>query len=258
MDLENLTGLLAIAHRFHSLDREEGLSAAERSNVRQALGIEVEERALRLVAEVRRARGFGGFDEEDAGKLVPEVEPTVSVNGHHVNGHDEEEEEPPDLDGPFNAAKVRDLMLRYKDGFIIPELAAELDAEYGEVKKYVLIWAKAGQVGPTGFKIGRHVQYEYIKPQPGPPVNREKRTPVERTVAPAFTESRANGKAVRVPAMSKLTRKGRSTGGVAHHHRMRDQRYEEMQKAVEKRAAEQRGKAEQARQQAAGGKKKGR
>lgn len=260
MDLENLTGLLAAAHRLHALGADARLNVVERSNATQALGEEVEERALALIAEVRQVRGYGGYRDDDARALVPVSNGHVNGNGNGVHAEPEPEDddvddEPlPALDGPFNGGQVRDLMLRYKDGFIIPELAAELHADYREVKKFVEIWARGKQVEPTGYKVGRHVQYRYVKPA-STVVERPKHRPPEKE-PPAGLERRATGEPVRVRAMEKLTRKGRSTAGTAHLHRMRDKRYDEMLAAQHKRAAEQRGKAEQARINGAGGKQK--
>lgn len=247
MDLENLMALQAVALRLHQT--QTGDAGAERSTTIQVLGEEVEQRCKALLGEVRGVRGYGGEAEDHAPRIA--FEANGNGNGHH----DDDAE-----DGrKFNGAKVRDAMLQFRS-FTMKELIVHCKANYDDVtdakvREFVKAWCASNppRVKEDG-KIGREIVFVYVPPEPAP-VNREKRTPVERTVDPAFTESRANGQAVRVPHMSRLTRKQRSTSHTAHLARQKDARHDKMVKAQETRAAQQAGKAEQARVN--GTKKKG-
>jgi hypothetical protein len=57
-------------------------------------------------------------------------------------------------------------------------------------------------------------------------------------------ESRATGEPVRVAAVEKLTRRGRSTPGTSHRHKQRDARYERAQAVREERIEAQKSKAQ--------------
>lgn len=247
MDLDNCMALQALVYRLHKAGDEQA-TAAERSTGTQVLGAEIERRALALIAEVRAVRGY----EEEA--------PAPARIAAATNGSSA----PPVVedDGKLNGAKVRDSMMKFKTGFTLSELVADVrvscpndEVAVKDVRKFVDIWASNGSVRNTMQKIGREFIFEYVPPQ-GPPVNREKRLPPERSVDPAFTEARATGLPVRVPAMARLTRQGRSTGGLAHFHRQRDARYETMQKAQAQGARKRASKAESARMNGNGSKKK--
>jgi hypothetical protein len=218
-DMENLTRLIAAASRMTTLGDRLDLTAVARSNERQALGIEIEERALQLVRETRKERGLDGE------VVVPDDE------------HDDRPDDEPvvDLDGPFNPAKVRDAMLLYRDGFIIPELVAALDAPVKEVKKFVEIWAQGERLEKTGFKVGRHEQYRYVPPTATRTPTRQKMSPPEQEVSGAYADTLASGLPVRRAAMDKLAKEGRSRAGVAHYHRQRDKTYERIAAAQAKR-----------------------
>lgn len=244
LNLENLVALQAAAHRLHTIGDDE-TAISRRSTEIQVLGEEIEQRAKALIAEVRVARGLSPEEAVRAPRIA------VAFNGHSSPPPPEPES---DGNGKLTAAMVRDTMQRFQSGFTISELAAELEYGVPEVKRYLDIWMSGGQVRDTKFKVGRAKVYEFIKPEPVQ-VERPKSRPPERE-PPAGLERRATGEPVRVRAMEKLTRKGRSTSGVAHQHRMRDRRYDEMVAAQHKRAAEQQGKAVQARLNEAGGKKK--
>lgn len=233
LDLENLVALQAAAAALHRIGDDEG-SVSQRSTEIQRLGEEIEQRAKALVAEVRTVRGLR---VEEAPARAPRIAAIVGGTSSAPPPPPESQE----VDGKLNGGRVRDAMMSFKDGFMIDELAAFLGAPVKDVKKFIDIWATSGVVKPTGFRIGRKVQYQYVKPE-GSSEARPTRRPPERE-PPAGTERRATGTPVRVSPMKKATRKQRSTAGRRHQMVMQDRRYEQMMSAREKRANEQRFKS---------------
>jgi hypothetical protein len=215
IDLENLTALVAATYNLNTVGERVAM-ASERSHERARLAIEIEERALELI---RQARATSGAPDDQVLYLPADDEP-----------EDAEEQRPEiELDGPFNPAKVRDAMVKFKGGFLIPELAAALGAPISEVKKWVLVWARGGHLEETGFKVGRDKQYRYVPPTPKP-VQRPKVPPPEVTVNGAGSQRQATGEPVRQGALAKLGRE-RSQPGLAHRARQRDKRFERTQAA---------------------------
>lgn len=239
MDLENLIALQALVYGLHRIGDDEQ-SASARSTEIQRLGEEIEQRARTLITEVRQVRGLG---EAPAPRIA------VEING---NGNGHQPPPMPEVNGKLNGAHVRDAMIRFKDGFMVKELAVALDCPIKDVKKFVDIWATSGMVRPTGFKLGRDIQYEYVKPEGPTPARPTQRPPEQEP--PAGLERRATGMPVRVSPMQKATRLQRSQAGRRHRMVMQDRRYEEMMSARDKRANEQRFKA---LRDAAAGKKGG-
>lgn len=203
IDMENMTWLVVAGQKMADLTSgRTTLSAGARSSAREALGIEIEERALQVVVDARRIRGYD-FDEDDAAALVPE---------EVVATPEETEEAPPAFDGPFNAAKVRDFMVLYGGGFLIPELHAAVGGDLKAVKNYVAIWARDGKLEKTGFKMGRHEQYRYIPPVATTKV-KPRTPPPERSTPGVGADRRADGAAVERSALARANRKQRSTPG---------------------------------------------
>lgn len=227
--LVNLLALQAAAYELFTLNAR---SAADRATLKQSLGQEVEDRARTLIAAARELRGI--VEEEPAPPLrvvpaPPAPAPTEAVRERRLNG-----------------AAVRDVMMRFREGFTITELAAELDSTPARVRPFLKA-AEAGKlIRDTGAKIsGKHI-YEVVTPAEagvtGPREHPTHRPPEKEP--PAGVESRATGMPVRVAAAVKASRRSRSTPGTRHQIRMRDQRWEAQQKAKEERAEAQKTKAQ--------------
>jgi hypothetical protein len=223
MDNENLLALIAATQAHDHLNDRADLTAGQRSTERQRLGAEIEERALRIVRDVRQARGVADDGPIEVDE-VEEHEPEIA------------------LDGPFNPAKVRDAMLLYRNGFILPELVAALGAPTPQVKKWVAVWAKENRLEPTGYKVGHHIQYRYVPPKPGPRLERPRLRPPEVEASGAYAETLASGQPVRRPALERLEKASRSRSGVAHRHRQRDRQWERQQQASQERSSRKRKK----------------
>jgi hypothetical protein len=237
--LPDTMNVLALVSTVQRLGDVEHLPADQRSTVIQRLGQEIEDRARTLIEQTQRYRGVA--EDRPPLSLVPQAPAQTS--------------KPADL-----SARVRDALLKFRDGFTVDELAAELGVSVPIARKLIKPHELSGAVFEVG-RVSRRTLYQYNKPKPAGgsgPSSHPTKTPEWRD-NPAYTEARATGMPVRVAAMAKLTRKGRSTSGVQHHHRMRDKRFEEMMDAAEKRRNEQRFKhlkEDQAGRRAPGGKKK--
>jgi hypothetical protein len=218
----DLTNAAHIIGLLNQLSLADSLPAHERSTAIQVIGEDIEQKAKLLIKQTRAYRGIP-IDDRPALTLVSTPEPKKA----------------PDL-----ASRMRDAMRTYASGFTLNELATELEVDVKVARRLLKPYVESEKVKDTGARMGRgQVIYEYVGSQPVPEkVEKIKHRPPEKD-PPAFVEARATGTAVRVAAMEKLTRRGRSTPGTSHKHRMRDRQYERMQEAKEKRAEEQRFKA---------------
>lgn len=141
----------------------------------------------------------------------------------------------------LTGAMVRDTA-RALARFTFSELRGEVGYPAPEVRKFfkpMLLGETIAEVG----RIGRAPFYEYRRPEGEQPSHHPTRRPPERE-PPAGTESRATGQPVRVAAVEKLTRRGRSTPGTSHRHKQRDARYERAEAVREERAEAAKSKAQ--------------
>lgn len=213
-DPGNVLALTIAVNLLSSLD----VPADQRSTRIQQLGQEIEDRAHTLIEQTQRYRGVA--EDRPALALVPVAPEPVK---------------PPDL-----SARLRDALLRYREGFTVDELALELDVTVPVCRKMLKPHELSGVVEQFAT-VARKPLYRYNKPEPpgGGPSSHPTRVPEWRD-NPAYTEARATGLPVRVSAQKRLTRKGRSTAGTGHLARQRDLRYEKMMDARERAANEQR------------------
>lgn len=237
-DLNNIVALQAVAYQLLNIYEKGARSVAERSTAVQALGAEVEQRALKLIDQVRAMRGI---EPPKAARVLPLPTPASSL--------------PPEPARParMTGDRVRQAMVRLGGSFTMSELVAELGVSKATVTKFIKPMLLAGTVKEDGH-VGRKMTYRYEPPPvPPDPTSRPTRRPPERE-PPAGTEARATGMPVRVSAGDKASRRSRSTPGVRHQIVQKDKRYERMQEAREQRAQEQREKA--FRERTSGGKRK--
>jgi hypothetical protein len=143
---------------------------------------------------------------------------------------------------PLSAERVRDVIRRLSV-FTFSELVAELGASPADVRRLFKPMQLGGWVREAGH-VGRKPVFEFVKPDTssGPSSHPTKRPPEKEP--PAMTESRATGLPVRVAAAEKITRRGRSTPGVAQKVKNRDRNYARQEAARAERAEAARSKAQ--------------
>jgi hypothetical protein len=220
-DTDNLLALVTATHKLFMLQNgDEIIAASERSTAIQVVGDQVERRAHALIEQVRTIRG------------VPEPARVVPVPAP-----------PPPQAAPtrLTGAHVRQAMARMET-FTMSELVSELGFSKPTIMKFVRPMLLAETLKEDG-RVGRSMTYVYQRPDVPPDPTSHPHGPDPERLAGVGQDRRATGEPVRVAAMSKLTRRGRSTGGVRHQHMQRDKAYDRMQDAKSARAEEQRRKA---------------
>ena len=141
----------------------------------------------------------------------------------------------------LSGAMVRDTA-RALGRFTFTELRTEVGYPAVEVRKFFKPMLLGGTVTEIG-RVGRAPFYEFCRPDmPGPREHPTRRPPEKDP--PAGSDARATGVPVRVAAAEKITRRGRSTPGVAQKVKNRDRNYNRQQEAVAARAEANKAKAQ--------------
>lgn len=181
---------------------------------------------------------------EEAHEEVQALQACLAEQFEHIA---ELEDERAALVGKLPAPKLAGGMVRDAaralQRFTFSELRSELGSFSGpEIRKFfkpMLLGETIVEIG----RVGRAPFYEYRRPEGDVPTHHPTARPPEKD-PPALTESRATGMPVRVEAVRKLTRRGRSTPGTSHRHKQRDARYERAQAVRAERAEAAKSKAQ--------------